>query len=56
MKKYKLEIEFETDEIIDGGTKPEDIDSLLEGSWLYDTDFRGVITKSTLKKIKISRR
>lgn len=50
MKKYKLEIEFETDENIDGRTNPEDIDSLLGGSWLYDADFRGAITKSKITK------
>ena len=49
-KKFRIEIEFVTEE--DGGTKEEDIDSLLEGCWLYDDGFMGAITKKKIKKIK----
>ncbi len=46
MTKYKLELEIETEEEL------EDVEELLKGCWLYDSDFRGAITNSELKLIQ----
>ena len=46
MNKYRISIEVECDEEI------ERIDDVLEGSWLYNDDFRGAITKKDLKVLK----
>ena len=48
IKRYRVEIEFETEEEI--GTTKEDLDGLLDGSWLYDNGFMGAVTKCKLKK------
>ena len=45
LNKFKLVIEFKTTE--EECTEEE----LLEGSWLYDSDFQGAITKSTLRRL-----
>ena len=46
MKKYEITLEIESEEPI------TNIDDLLEGSWLYDPDFRGAITDKNIKSIK----
>lgn len=48
MNKFKLVVYFETTEL--GGTAQPSVDSLLEGSWLMDTDFRGAITSAKLTR------
>ena len=48
-KKFRIEIEFETDEKI--GTSEEELDELLDGCWLYDSDFSGAITKLIIKEV-----
>ena len=42
-KKYKMEINIISEEEIDKG--------VLVGSWLYDPDFRGAVTKIKVKEI-----
>lgn len=45
MREFKLIIEIATEENIEG------IDELLKGSWLYNDEFRGAITKSYLYEL-----
>jgi hypothetical protein len=42
--KYKLEVYFVSEEQY---AQPEDV---LEGSWLYDTDFRGAVSSAKLMR------
>jgi hypothetical protein len=42
MKKQRIIIDVESEEEID--------ESVLEGCWLYDEDFRGAITKIKIEK------
>jgi hypothetical protein len=46
MNKYILTLEIECEE------KLGDVDNVLEGCMLYESDFQGAITKSSLKQIK----
>ena len=49
MTKYIMMIEFEVkDEKYSKEMEDGDIDDLLEGSWLYNEEFPGYITKSKL--------
>ena len=47
--KYTLVVEFETDET-------GSIDELLKGSWLWDTEFPGAVTKTDLFKSSVRER
>ena len=45
MKKYKIVLNIECEDEI------EDLDDILDGSWLYE-DFEGAIIKSNIKEVK----
>jgi len=45
MKKYRIILEIESDEECD-------VETLLEGSWLFDDMFNGCIIKQKLEKLK----
>jgi len=46
MNKYKLEVYFECEDSFDC------VADVLEGSWLYDQDFRGAVTSTKLVERK----
>ena len=48
MDKYRItiDVEMESEDF-----ESEDVSDLIEGAWIYDAEFRGVVTKATIKKI-----